>query len=346
MSSGEVRLGRSVRFARDHDSLHFITRCLSAGTRPDGRSPSLARPPLADMGSVSGADGSCSVSIGATRIVCAIHARLGPPSALSPNAGSVSVRLQLPSWTRARDSLPDESGCVDVNDQEVSEGLDAEDLFGDGVRPEDLIPPEDRAMEATDIDEQDGWDRLLIEEDLRAVCDSGALPLPSLCVSAHRVVWHLNADLIALDRDGAERTAAVLAFMGALRHLRLPEVSFTAADPVRGIEASVSVDPKRLRGVSLAGDCIAFEAMVMPEAEEGPMVLSDPTRLEVETLSAQPHGTACLLLFTPKDSKKEKMIRFEYSGDPCVPLTASLRSGLVAAASSRSKDLLKRLKSA
>lgn len=65
----------------------YLSRFLAEHIRPDGREPSDSRDLSINVGSISTADGSALVRLGATTVVCGVKAEIAEPDIDVPNAG-------------------------------------------------------------------------------------------------------------------------------------------------------------------------------------------------------------------------------------------------------------------
>ena len=69
----------------------YLSRFLAEHIRPDGREPSDSRDLSINVGSISTADGSALVRLGATTVVCGVKAEIAEPDIDVPNAGFLGV---------------------------------------------------------------------------------------------------------------------------------------------------------------------------------------------------------------------------------------------------------------
>ncbi|KIP10369.1 hypothetical protein PHLGIDRAFT_65695 [Phlebiopsis gigantea 11061_1 CR5-6] len=87
---------RALTFQRLHPKA-YLERFLAENARPDGREPGEWRDISVNVGSISTADGSALVRLGATTIVCGVKAEIAEPELDSPEDGFLVPNLDLPA---------------------------------------------------------------------------------------------------------------------------------------------------------------------------------------------------------------------------------------------------------
>ena len=132
----------------------------------------------------------CTVELGNTKCLCCIAADLVPPNLDKPNNGILNFQANLSPMA----SLSYESG---LGSTDSSQRI--------------LSTKIGRLME-------------------RIIREGNALDTEALCVQSGKWVWCLNIDVTVLDDSGNVLDAALLAVISALRHFRLPEVSYLDDD--------------------------------------------------------------------------------------------------------------------
>ncbi|KAJ2659866.1 hypothetical protein IWW48_003272 [Coemansia sp. RSA 1200] len=88
-------------FERIHH-VEFQRRFLTQETRHDGREFTQFRPTHVVKGAISTAQGSATVRIGNTTVVCGIKAEVGEPDVNSPDQGYLVANVELPPMCSAR----------------------------------------------------------------------------------------------------------------------------------------------------------------------------------------------------------------------------------------------------
>ncbi|KAJ2082862.1 hypothetical protein H4R24_001254 [Coemansia sp. RSA 988] len=151
MSQGDVANSGQVVFAieafkRIHP-VEFQRRFLTQGTRHSGRGFSQFRATHVTKGTISTAQGSSTVRIGNTTVVCGIKAEVSEPDVKTPNEGYLVTNVDLSPMcsTHFRPGAPGETAQVS------SEHLHR--LFGDNVvDPESLCIEPGQAVWALSAD--------------------------------------------------------------------------------------------------------------------------------------------------------------------------------------------------
>ncbi|XP_034241069.1 exosome complex component RRP43-like [Thrips palmi] len=85
--------------AAQYKSIHpvkYYRDFLAQDVRPDGRTPDKTRTVTVNANSISTSDGSATVRIGNTTVICGIKAELGKPKADEPESGFVVPNVELP----------------------------------------------------------------------------------------------------------------------------------------------------------------------------------------------------------------------------------------------------------
>lgn len=83
-------------FFRTIHPVKYYRDFLAHELRPDGRSPEKTRSVTVNVNSICTADGSATVRIGNTTVVCGIKAELGKPRADEPERGFMVPNVELP----------------------------------------------------------------------------------------------------------------------------------------------------------------------------------------------------------------------------------------------------------
>ncbi|KAE8219004.1 hypothetical protein CF319_g7224 [Tilletia indica] len=133
-------------------------------------------------------------------------------------------------------------------------------------------PPSDEVQALTD--------RLL---DMLA--DANAVPLNSLLIEHARAAWCLYIDIVCLAYDGNVLDAAVLAVMGALRDVRLPE-AWWDSDKDRALCSPRAQD---YRPLQVAAHPLSFSFGI----HDSKHLLADPSAFETALLSGSLSVTIC-----------------------------------------------------
>ena len=138
----------------------------------------------------SHARSECTVELGNTKCLCGITAELLPPSPDRPNNGMLNFQVDLSAMASL--SYDAGLGSLDSSQRLLSTKLS-------------------RVME-------------------RSIREGNALDTEALCVQSGKWVWSLDVDVTVFDDSGNLLDAALLAVIAALRHFRLPEVSYLDDD--------------------------------------------------------------------------------------------------------------------
>ena len=81
---------------------------------------------------------------------------------------------------------------------------------------------------------------LALQQHLSRVVVGNVLDLEQLCIEEAKAVWNLKIDVICLDHDGSCTDAALLAIVGALADLRVPQTVVTKGGSADGSSNSSS----------------------------------------------------------------------------------------------------------
>lgn len=103
--------------AAQYKSIHpvkYYRDFLAQDVRPDGRTPDQTRTVTVNGNSISTADGSATVRIGNTTVICGVKAELGKPKADEPDSGFMVPNVELPPLCspRFRPGPPSEEAQV------------------------------------------------------------------------------------------------------------------------------------------------------------------------------------------------------------------------------------------
>ncbi|CAD6891934.1 unnamed protein product [Tilletia laevis] len=154
-------------------------------------------------------------------------------------------------------------------------------------------PPSDEVQAVTD--------RLL---DILA--NSNAVPLDSLLIEHARAAWCLYIDIVCLAYDGNVLDAAVLAVMGALRDVRLPE-AWWDSDKHRAL---CSPRPQSYRPLRIEAHPLSFSFGI----HESKHLLADPSAFETALLSGSLTVTICPRPHTDQRSEGPRVSSLHASG--------------------------------
>ncbi|KIJ49546.1 hypothetical protein M422DRAFT_59277 [Sphaerobolus stellatus SS14] len=125
-STSQKKFDPSV-FQRLHPRA-YLERFLAEGVRPDGREPGSWRDAIANVGSITTADGSALIKMGNTTVVCGVKAEIAEPELDRPEQGFLVPNLDLPAICspRFKPGPPGEEAQVlsdRLNDVLVSSGI-------------------------------------------------------------------------------------------------------------------------------------------------------------------------------------------------------------------------------
>ncbi|ORY35877.1 ribosomal protein S5 domain 2-type protein [Naematelia encephala] len=100
-SSSAASVNAAAVFSRLHPD-QYLSRFLSKGFRPDGRTVRDWRDVSINYDPVSTADGSALVRIGETTMICGVKAEIAEPDLARPNDGFVVPNIDLPALCSPR----------------------------------------------------------------------------------------------------------------------------------------------------------------------------------------------------------------------------------------------------
>eukprot|EP00092_Neocalanus_flemingeri_P018303 GFUD01019810.1.p1 GENE.GFUD01019810.1~~GFUD01019810.1.p1 ORF type:complete len:271 (-),score=96.92 GFUD01019810.1:25-837(-) len=166
----------------------FYRQHIASGVRPDGRALAERRPLSVSAGSITTADGSAVVRLGATTVVCGVKAELAPPRPEEPQLGYLVPNISLPPMC----STMYKPGPPSMAAQSTSQFLATVLATSHCVRPEDLCISPGRLVWVLYIDlvclDHSGniWDASVSA--LTAALESLTLPTVTLDTDSGEVV--------------------------------------------------------------------------------------------------------------------------------------------------------------
>lgn len=237
----DVALASTI-FARLHPAT-YLSRFLTNGIRPDGRTFDACRPVTVGRSTIDSAEGSCIVRLGNTVVIAGVKAEL-----LDTSDEQFEDDLLIAQDTDRQDERQPAGlhGLGPIDRRRVVVGVDLAPMSSARFRPG---PPGEEAQ-------------VLASRVMRTLDACPPLSASSLQIQRGELSWCLYVDVVCIAYDGNPLDAVLLAVNGALHDVRLP-FDLQKADvrrPLKLTACPLSFSFAIVENRHLLSDANAFEA--------------------------------------------------------------------------------------